>query len=293
MKRTIFLLMAFFSTHALAGAEACEQALDAGDPSSAIARAQDALKKTDGQREEYLCLGRAQSELGRHAEAMAALQAAGKLATRPVDRMIALILQGNELRAAQKPDEAIVLYRQSLEIAVTDNNNPFQLLSRNQLGAALQEKGDAAAALEEYQPGLKLAANDNERADSHARIAAAHSLLGQHDKAVEHQLKAMLYEERAGDFNHYANANIELGRICLAARQYADAEKWLGKFLGTIAGAGDSYWQAKARYVLAQVKAAQGVGAEAREQLAQARAMAGRIGADELLAEIVKAESAM
>ena len=83
----------------------------------------------------------------------------------------------------------------------------------------------------------------------------------------------------------------EVARDWVASPYYADAEKWLGKFLGTIAEAGDSYWQAKARYMLARVKSAKGAGDEAKEQFALARNMASKLGAEQLLKEIIAAES--
>lgn len=282
-----------FTNSALAdGVEGCNQALEAGDAAKAMTQVQAALPGAVNKREAYLCLGRAAGVLGRHDEALTALQSAEKLSAQPMERIIALTLLGNQYREAENTPQAIEAYRKGLEIARAEKNTGFELIIVNQLGAALEKSGEAAGALEQYQLGLKLAANDNERADSHARIAAGHSLLGQHDKAIEHQLKSVLFEERAGDFNHYAYANIELGRICLVAKQYADAEKWLGKFLGAIAEAGDSYWQAKARLMLAQVKLAKGAGNEAKDEFSQARAMAQRIGANQLLGEINKAESA-
>jgi tetratricopeptide (TPR) repeat protein len=293
MKKLPLILLTLFSMPAFAGAEPCEQALEAGNATAAVAAAQQAVKSDRDPREAYLCLGRAQEELGQFDEALSALQSAEKLAVRPQDRMTAVTLQGNVLHTAKKPAEAAVQYRRSLEIALETKNTAFERINRNQLGNMLQEGGDVAAALEQFQQGLKVAANDNERADSHGRVAAAHSLLGQHDQAIEHQLKSMLYEEKAGDFNHYANAMLELGRICLVGKQYADAEKWLNKFLGTIAEAGDSYWQARTRFLLSQVKSAKGEGNAAREQWQQARAMAERIGARQLLAEIVQSEPAM
>jgi tetratricopeptide (TPR) repeat protein len=293
LHRWIFLLALAVSTTALAnGAESCSQALEAGDAAKAAALAQEALRSPSGKREAYICLGRAMGTLGKHDEALAALQSAEQLSTQPVERIIVLTLLGNQLRSAKKADAAIEAYRKSLEIARAEKNTGFELISLNQIGSAQEEGGNPSAALEQYQLGLKLAANDNERADSHSRIAAAYSLLGQHDKAIEHQLKAVLFEERAGDFNHYAYANIELGRICLVARQYAEAEKWLNKFIGTIAEAGDSYWQAKARYMLARVKSAKGAEGEAAAQFSQAKAMAQKIGAVHLLQEITEAETA-
>ena len=292
-KYLLLIILFVFVKSALAdGGESCSKALEAGDAAKAATLAQEALPATSSKREVYLCLGRAAGELGKHDEALAALQAAEKLSAQPVERMIALTLLGNQYREAKNTAQAIVYYRKSLEIARIERNAGFELINLNQIGSTLEESGDADGALEQYQLGLKLAANDNERADSHGRIAAANSLLGQHDKAIEHQLKSMLFEERAGDFNHYAHANIELGRICLVAKRYAEAEKWLGKFLGTITEAGDSYWQAKARYMLARVKSAKGADDEAKEQFTLARNMASKLGAAQLLQEIVEAESA-
>ena len=291
-KHLLLIVLFAFAESALADVEGCNKALEAGDAAKAATLAQQALPGATNKREVYLCLGRAAGELGKHDEALAALQAAEKLSVQPEERIIALTLLGNQYREVKNTSQAIENYRKSLEIARTEKNTGFELINLNQIGSALEGSGDAAGALEHYQLGLKLAANDNERADSHGRIAATNSLLGQHDKAIEHQLKAVLFEERAGDFNHYAHASIELGRICLVAQRYADAEKWLGKFLGTIAEAGDSYWQAKARYMLARVKSAKGAGDEAKEQFALARIMASKLGAQQLLQEIAVAESA-
>lgn len=292
-KHLLLIGLFFFTNSVLAdGVDGCNHALEAGDAAKAMTQAQEALPSAVNKREAYLCLGRAAGELGKHDEALAALESAEKLSAQPVERIVALTLLGNQYREAKNTPQAIEAYRKSLEIARAEKNTGFELINLNQLGSALEKSGDAGGALEQYQLGLKLAANDNERADSHARIAAANSLLGLHDKAIEHQLKSVLFEERAGDFNHYAYANIELGRICLVAKQYANAEKWLGKFLGAIAEAGDSYWQAKARFMLAQVKSAKGVESEAKSEFSQARAMAQRIGANQLLGEINKAESA-
>lgn len=272
-------------------AEACERALESGDFAQAVVQAEKALHAAPNHREAYLCLGRAQGESGHAAEAVAALQAAEKLSVQPVEHIVALTLLGNQHQSTKAYDDAIAAYRQSLGIARSEKNGYFERINLNQIGKALQGKGDVSAALEQYLQGMKLAANDNERADSNARVAAAHSLLGNHDKAIEHQIKAMLFEERSGDLNHYANANIELGRICLAAKNFADAEKWLGKFLGTIAESGSSYWQAKARYLLGQVKTAKGSAAEAADQFAQARVLALKAGAEQLLKDIAEAES--
>lgn len=297
MKYSNFLFCALLAAlpawagNAAQSVQGCDQALQSGDFVQAATHAEAALRDAPDNRDAFLCLGRAQGGRGNNAEAVAALLTAEKLSVQPVEHIVALTLLGNQYQSAKSYAQAIDAYRQSLAIARTEKSARFELINLNQIGEALEGAGDPSAALEHYLQGLKLAANDNERADSNARIAAAHSVLGDHDKAIEHQLKAMLFEERSGDLNHYAHANIELGRICLAAKQYADAEKWLGKFLETIAQTEAPYWQAKARYMLGKVKTAKGSATEAAEQFSQAKALAQKIGAEQLLKEIAEAES--
>lgn len=271
--------------------QACDQALQDGTYDQAAAHADQALKLAPDSRHAYLCLARAQGAAGKHAEALAALQQARKLATQPIEQMVALTLIGNEHLATGVHQEARVAYQQSLDLARRANNKRFQHINLNQLGTVLQADGDVAGALELYRQGYPFAANDNERADSNARIAAAHSLLGEHDKAIEYQLKAMLAQERSGDLAHYADANVELGRICLVAGKYADAEKWLGKFLNVIPQANAPYWEAKGRLMLGRVKAAQGKSGEAAKQYARGRALAEQAGDRQLLEEIGSAEA--
>jgi tetratricopeptide (TPR) repeat protein len=272
--------------------QACDQALQSGAYAEAAQHAELALRAAPDSRHAYLCLGRAQGEAGKHAEAVAALQAAGKLATQPTEHIVALTLLGNQHLSVRAYPEAAEIYRQSLAIARSAGIVRFQNINLNQLGETLEGSGDVAGALEHYQQGMKLAANENERADSNARIAAAYSLLGEHDKAIEHQFKAMLQEERSGDLDHYANANIELGRISLVAGQYADAEKWLGRFLVAIAQSKVPYWEAKGRYLLGKVKAAQGKGSEAAEQFALSKVLAEQAGDAQLLKDISSSEAA-
>lgn len=273
--------------------QACNQALQSGDFAQAVVHAEHALRDSPNNRDAYLCLGRAQGGRGDDAAAVAALQSAEKLSTQPFEHIVALTLLGNQHKSVKDYARAIDSYRQSLAIARAEKSARFEMINLNQIGESLEGAGDPAGALEQYRQGLQFAANDNERADGNARIAAAQSTLGNHDKAIEHQIKAVLLEERSGDLDHYANANIELGRIYLTAGQYASAEKSLTKFLGTIAQAGDPYWEAKTRYVLGKVKAAQGDAGKASELFSQAKALAERVGAQQLAREISEAESAV
>lgn len=295
MKYSYSVLLAVFPLAVCAAPSAaatCSQAYEAGNFVDAVSAAESALQHSPGQREELLCLGRAQGARGNHAAAVEALQSAAKVSASPLDTAVDLFLLGNEQMSAKDYQSAMSAYRQSLALARGEKNPRLAWASLNQLGAAYQAAGDAAAALDHYQQGLALAANDNERGDSYARIAAAQSLLGNHDKAIEYQIKAVLMEERSGDLDHYAHANIELGRICLAAGEYRDAEKWLNRFIEVIVLNDNPYWEAQARHLMGKLKNAQGNHAAAAEQFEKSRTLAEKAGNEHLLKEITQAATA-
>jgi tetratricopeptide (TPR) repeat protein len=220
MKRELLLVFISLMTcsaiadDATASGQTCDQVLESGaNFAEAAALAETKLRIVPGDPEAWLCLGRARGELGEHNAALSALQKAEKLSKTPIDRIMALTTLGNEYQTGKEYTLAIDNYQQSLSIAREQKSARLQRINLNLIGESMQEEGNTVGALDQYQQGMKLAANDNERADSDARVAAVHSLLGNHDKAIEYQFKAMLLQERVGDLDHYANANIELGRI--------------------------------------------------------------------------------
>lgn len=269
-------------------ADACNKALGEGNYAQAAELAGKALEASRNDRKAYLCLGRALGGKGDHMGAVTALQAADKLSVGPIDHIVALTLLGNEQLAAHAYAEANDAYKASLDTARADKNRHFERINLNQLGEVRQAMGDAAGALDFYMQGQALAANDNERADGNARIAAAYSLLGNHDKAIEYQLKSLFQEERVGEPDQYANASIEMARIYIVAGQYDNAEKRLNKLLGEVAQAGAAYWEAKVYYTLGKLRSAQGKAAEAMDFYRRGKALAEKIGAQSLAAEIDK-----
>lgn len=274
-------------------AEQCNQSLANGDTTQALLHAEEALRKNDRDREALLCKGRVLSEKGQHDVALDAMQQAVKLSATPIERIIALTLSGNVQRSANRPDAALENYRQSLAIAQAEHDSYFERIDRNLIGESLAAQSKLDEALEHYLAGEKLAANDTERADSYARIAETYSSLGQHDKAVEYQIKSMLSEERSGDFNRYAYASLELGRIHMVAADYANAEKVLNRIIARSKAQEANYWEAKGYYYLALEKAASGKPDEARSLLDQAQQLSKGIGADALNNEISQTLSKM
>jgi tetratricopeptide (TPR) repeat protein len=269
--------------------EACTKAAAAGNFSEAVQHAAASIAASSTNRNAYLCQARAYTGLNDRAHAIEALLAADRLSKSPLEHMVALMLIGNQNMALRELDKAMDQYHQSLSIAREIGDKHFEMINLNLIGEAQEAQSDYKSALENYLLAQKLAANDNERADSNARLAAAYSATGKHDKAVEHQLKAMLLEERSGDFDHYANAGLELGRIHIQAGQFDQAEKVLNKMLDKVRSAGDPYWEAKGMYYLASARRGQGDAQGAKPLLESARKLAEKIGAGDLL-ELISAQ---
>ncbi len=266
--------------------DTCQKRLSAGDYAQAISLAEESIRADANQRESYLCLGRAQSGAGNHADALKTFEKADSLSTNPYEHIIALTLLGNELKASGKPADAIATYRKSAALAREGKIQRYEMIDLNLIGETQQESGDAQSAVNSFEQAYKLAANDNERADCHAHLASAYSALGDHDHAISHQIKAVVMEERSGDLDHYAHANLELGKIYLAAKQYADAEKLMSRMLPVIVQAGDPYWEASIYEMQAQIKAYQGQPADAKSLIEKGVSLARKIGADALAQQI-------
>jgi len=295
MKRLIFVaVFSLASSSGLAGTaqqevEACTKALAAGDYAQALQHASASIGISNTNRDAYLCQARVYTSQNDHANAINALQTVDKLSNLPIEHIVALTLIGNQHLALRAFDQALECYRRSLVIARETGNKHFEMINLNQVGEALEGKTDYKGALENYLPALKLAANENERADCNARIASSYSAIDEHNKAIEHQIKAMFLEETSGDFDHYSNASLELGRIYLHAGQYNDAERTLVRALEKIRKAGDPYWEAKGNYYLAQVKRGQGDSQAAGALLVGAKQQAEKIGASDLV-ELISAQ---
>ena len=281
-------------SNCLAGAteqelDACKKALAAGDFSLAVQHAAASTFASNKNREAYLCQFQAYAGLKDGVRAIESLAAADNLSNSPMEHVVTLTLIGNQYLASRQFDKALENYRQSLTLSRENSSRNFQMINLNQIGEALEGKGDNQTALENYLVALKLAANENERADSSGRIAATYSVIGEHDKAIEHQIKAMFLEERSGDFDHYANASLELGRIYTRAGQFANAESTLTKALERIRKAQDPYWEAKGNYYLALAKRGQGDVQGASDLMQAARQLAEKIGATDIVDLIVAA----
>jgi tetratricopeptide (TPR) repeat protein len=289
IKYIILLLLISFNVNAAELSDkvlACNAALNNGDMTAASKAVDEVLQQQANHHEGLLCKGRVLGAQGNYKDALTALEQALKGAEPGFEEIINHLLIGNLHKNNQQYVLAIASYNQSVKVCETEKNNKFKHINLNLIGESQALNGDQNAALASYLAASKLANNDNERADSFERLGATYSALGQHDNAIEYQLKGLLMQKKAGTLDQYANASLELGRIYTVAKDYANAEKTLNKLAQFSKDNGGAYYEAKSNYLLAQAKLQNGDAASAKALLAAAYSQANSIGEGALAAEI-------
>jgi tetratricopeptide (TPR) repeat protein len=252
----------------------CNAALSKGDLNTAVKSSTELLKLDPKNHDGLQCNGRALGAQGKYAEAVSALEASAVNSGDGFEQIISYLFLGNLHKENNKNAEAIAAYEKSIKICEAEKNDKYKRISLNLMGEAQTQSKDYNAALASYLAGSKLAMNDNERADSLERLASTYKALGQYDLAIEHQLKGVNMQKKAGTLDQFANASLALGDIYIAAKDYASAEKTFANLAKFSNEQGGAYYEAKADVGLAQTKAASGDAAAAKVFVDKAKTIA-------------------
>lgn len=269
---------------------ACKQAYDQGDAKTALAQASKALNINKKDNDALLCQGRTHATMGDFSNALVSFKLAETLASNAYDKAVATLLTGNAYKSLKQYDAAISSYQQTILHANAANNQFFERLAHNGIGDVYSEKDQLAQGLVEYELGNKLAANDNERAESFEKLALAYHNLNKNSLALEYQIKAYLMNETAGNLDQYAHSSIELGRYYAIEKKYASAENVLNKIIKFAKEQGGAYFEAQGSYILAKVKVATGDMPAAKALIANAKMIAKNTH-DKLLDEEIDQET--
>jgi len=233
-----------------------------------------------------MCAGRAQQAIDDYPAATGSFAKAEQLAGDTFDQVIAITFLARSVRAAGKPDEALAHYERSLKLARDIKQTQAQWANLNETGQIYQEKGDFKAALGRYTEAHRYAANDNERSESNQLLAAAWHQAGNHDRAIEYQLKSVILEERSGETSHYLGAKLQLAVYALSGNDYYRSNKELDDVLKVSREVGSAYWEARASLQLARQEKSRGNQEQAKALLKSAAELAGKSGVDALVNEI-------
>ena len=270
-----FILLILNSSIALsAELESCQQALQKGDVAQALSTAKKMLAVNAKDVDTLLCQGRAFTASLDFNSAQDAFKLAQLNASDSTQKTIAALLIGNAQLSLKQPDLAIASFQQALEHAKTTNSATYVRASHLALGNAYLNQQQFEPALAQYQAVNKLDANDNERGESFEKIALTHHKMGQHDAALEFQIKAYMMHEKSGTLDQYAHSSIELGRYYGQAKQYIRAENTLNKIIKFAKEQGGAYYEAKGSCVLGIVKAAEGEKEAAKALVEYAKSIA-------------------
>lgn len=264
----------------------CTESMNAGQPDKALAAAETALEQDTADHEAWLCKGRALGAQGLYAEAQKAMEQGIKTTKSDYDAGIANLLLGNLHKQNQAYKLASQHYRKSLSLFQQQQNPRFIYICHVLLGETHALSNDLNAALASYTTASKAANNDNERADSYARIAKMHATLGQHDQAIEFQLKSVMMQKKAGTLDQYATATLQLGQYQTQAKDYKNAENTYIRLRDFAKANGGLYYEAKASLLMAQNALTSGDANSAKAYLVNAESIANTVNDKELNAEI-------
>lgn len=266
--------------------EACDAAVSKHQYQAAIALA-DAHPK---QAEFWLCKGRAQSGLQQNAAAEDSFRQAIALKPQGLSLISAHMLLGNAQQQNKDTAGALSSYQQALALSEQQNMRRYIRIAHNLIGETRYEQGDYTASLQAFETGEKLAANDDERADSYVHEAMAYQQLQQLDKAIEYQLKAVMMLRKSGTPDQYAEASLLLGKLFEAKKDYAGADKTYQRLMQYAQENGGSFYEAKTALYWADAKRAQGDAAMAEKLIKQAEGIAAKTPDPELDALLAKAK---
>ena len=124
------------------------------------------------------------------------------------------------------PEEARVLARRAMALAIEENNESGEIKSSYQLGSILIRQGHAREALPNFETGLKKSIAINNRflsAQGNYHLSRYYEAIGNFRLALEHINKAKTLYEEEGSLKHLAYSFTSLGRIYQELGNYEKA----------------------------------------------------------------------
>lgn len=283
----VFALLPGYSAAELSLEEiACNRDLNDNKPKQAISKAEALLADNAKNANALTCLGRAYFALEQFDKAIDAFNTAESVGDHAYDKAFASLLAGHVYKNTDQLDKAVEAYQRSLNHAKAIQHQALILNNHMNIGHVQTLQKDYANALTAYQATFVLAANDNERGDTGASVAATQYALKNYDKAIEYQIKALLMFEKVGTLDQYAQALTHLTEYELAANRLNDADRYARKLIKFANDNGGAYYEAKGQLLLAKVKVAQSDTKAAKTLLTSASKLADKVQDPDLITEI-------
>ena len=287
LSTTLFLNTVYAASD---NASSCNKAYEQMDLVSAATFASKALSINQHDKDALICQGRVLSVQGKLDDALSSFKLADQESKDAFDKTIIALVTGHAYKDAAQYEQAVASYERSLEQAKIARSKAFERVAQQSIGNVYLKAMQYESALTSFLAANTLSANDNERGESYESVAQTYHLLGQHDSALEYQIKAFLMHEKAGTLDQYAHSSIELGRYYAAVKNFVSAERTLNKIIKFAKDQGGAYYEAYGYCILAQVKSATGDLVTAKKLIEQAKQIA-KTSNDQALAEEIEKEA--
>jgi tetratricopeptide (TPR) repeat protein len=277
IKFSLIILSIFFSNNILSKEinKSCDELLREN-------KYEEALKTKKAEYKAAFCHGQAYLKLHHYDDALNNFKLANKLAKNDIDHAMADLFEGITLKEANKLDEALLNFKNS--ISRTDVNKTFKRLNLVEIGEILLLLTKHEEAANSFLEAYGLAANDDERAFNLDRVAFAYASMGNFTKAIEYELKANLAFERTGLLGEYADSGINLALYYIEVNDLIPAERTLLKFEKLARENGGMYYLAKVLYAESKYYKKKFNHELSKSKLDEANMIANDIGAEDLKA---------
>jgi tetratricopeptide (TPR) repeat protein len=267
---------------------ACQQFVKAFNYVEALNLSKSLIKQNKSLREPYICKAKAEIGLNQDAEALKSLEQGLERSKQPLDKMVTLTLMGNAALNLDQFAEAKNYFQSVLDIAEKEKDKGFKRIALSLLGAAEYKQKNNQLAINHYIESLKLAANDNERADIYSHIAEIYASQQSFDSAIEYQLKATIALKHYGDVEKQVESELLLAEFYVNAKHYEQAKSLYEKLTKFSLENNSPYYAAKSYLGLAKNALANNQQSEAKKHLDEAKKQNSEMNDEGLSQEIIK-----
>jgi tetratricopeptide (TPR) repeat protein len=183
------------------------------------------------------------------------------------------VKQGQQLMRDGKPDEALALYRQTLQ------TTPDSLPANIAAGSTLDLMGKGDDARKYFAKAIEVAGTPDAKASAERAMAMSYAFEGNCKKTVEYEQQVFNFHGSAKDFFQQGETADEAARVCLDSGDFDAAYKWyqIGHDTGLkepdITPARQDLWNFRWEHAQARIAARRGNPAEAQKHVAAAKAI--------------------
>lgn len=183
------------------------------------------------------------------------------------------IRQGQQLMREGKLEDALALYRQTLQ------SSPDSLPANIAAGSVLDLLGRGEKARKHFEKAINTAANPEQKATAQRAMAMSYAFEGNCKKTVEYEEQIFNYYAGTKDFFRQGEIADEAARVCIDSGDLDTALKWyqIGHDTGLkepeIKAARVDLWNFRWEHAQARIAARRGKQAEAQKHVAAARAI--------------------